>query len=49
MARGFLEFREGNGIGRSPFKKPRVCEAALLSALTHLREVCRPINNNVAR
>lgn len=48
MARGFLEFREGNGIGRSPFKKPRVFEAVLLSAFSHLGEVCRPVNNSVA-
>ena len=45
MARGILEFREGNGTGRSPFKKPRVCEAVLLSALSLLGEVCRAPKN----
>jgi len=44
----FLEFREGNGIGQSPFKKPRVYEVALLSAFSHLGEVCCPIDNSVA-
>lgn len=48
MARGFLEFRERKGLGRSPFKKPRVFEAVLLSAFSHLGEVCRPVNNSVA-
>ena len=48
MARGILEFREGNGIGRSPFKKPRVCEVVLLSAFSHLRAVCCPIDNSIA-
>lgn len=48
MARGILEFREGNGAGRSPFKKPRVFEAVLLAVFSHLREVCRPIDNSVA-
>ena len=48
MARGILEFREGNVIGRSPFKKHRVFEAVLLSAFSHLRGVCRPIDNSVA-
>ena len=48
MARGFLEFREREGLGRSPFKKPRVYEVALLSAFSHLGEVCRPINDSIA-
>lgn len=48
MARGILEFREGIGAGRSPFKKPRVFEAVLLSAFSHLGEVCRPIDNSIA-
>lgn len=48
MARGFLEFRERKGLGRSPFKKPHVGEAVLLSAFSHLGEVCRPIVNSVA-
>lgn len=48
MARGFLEFRERKGLGRSPFKKPHVGEAVLLSALSRLGEVCCPITNSIA-
>ena len=44
----FLEFREGKGIGQSPFKKPRVYEVVLLSAFSLLGEVCCPINNSIA-
>ena len=36
MARGFLEFRERKGLGRSPFKKPHVGEVVLLSTLSLL-------------